>query len=101
MILKLEILRKEKKYDKAFIIIEDILKEFDNYFNKNIEDLGRVYGTKAVIYMDMGNEEKFYELLEKSFKNKAEAKWLYDDVKDKYKDKQRFNELLVKYNQSI
>lgn len=64
-------------------------------------DDGRDIGTKATIYATEGQEELFYQYLEKAFKAKAKASWLEDDIKEKYKDEKRFQELLAKYNQTL
>jgi tetratricopeptide (TPR) repeat protein len=64
-------------------------------------DNGKHIGTKAVIFEYEGNIESFYEYLELSFKKNAKAIWLFDNVKEKYKNEPRFKELLAKYNLTL
>jgi len=85
--------RKTNKIEKAHIFI-------DKAINLNKKD-SRNYGTKAAIYSTEGNDEKFYEFLEKAFQLKAKAVWLEEDIKLKYKNKRRFQELLKKYKQTL
>ena len=93
---KANIYRKQKKFEEAFEILEEALK-----LEKDKKKHGVIYGTKATIYSNMGDDDEFYRYLEKSFKLKAKAWWLLDDIKDKYRKEKKFNELLEKYNQSI
>jgi tetratricopeptide (TPR) repeat protein len=86
-------LRRINNYDEALNFI-------DLAININEED-GRHYGTKATIYASQGNDKKFYELLEIAFQLNAKAWWLSDDIKEKYKEEKRFQELLKKYDQSL
>lgn len=90
---KANVFRKMNKFDEAFDIINEAL----TINNKK----GVLYGTKATIYSSIGNQEQFYNLLEKSFQLKAEASWLDDDIIDKYNNEARFKELLSKYNQVL
>ncbi|KFF19124.1 SIR2 family protein [Flavobacterium hydatis] len=61
----------------------------------------KLIGTKATIYSSMGNDEKFYEYLEESFREGAEAMALFPDIKDKYEAEPLFLNLLKKYNQDF
>ncbi|GGG23646.1 hypothetical protein GCM10011344_25520 [Dokdonia pacifica] len=58
-------------------------------------------GTKAAIYASHGDDEKFYEFLEKAFQLNAKANWLDNDIKEKYKNEKRFQDLLKKYDQTL
>lgn len=83
--------------------IGDFEKAIEN-INKSIKldnQDGRNYGTKAAIYSNKGDIEKFYELLEKAFQLNAKAIWLYDDIKEKYRNEKRFQDLLKKYDQTL
>ncbi|RLK03330.1 SIR2 family protein [Tenacibaculum discolor] len=99
--MKTILLREKKLFKEGLRIIEEILSKLKVFLTSNVEHLGRTYGTKAVLYLDLGDEEMFYEFLEESFKNKAKAEWLLEDVKAKYIEEKRFKELLKKYNQII
>ncbi|WP_299766825.1 SIR2 family protein [uncultured Dokdonia sp.] len=90
---KANALRRLNKIDEAFKVIDIALKLNDTD--------GFLYGTKSTIYESLGNTEKFYELLEKSFHLKAKASWLDDDIKEKYKNEKRFQDLLEKYDQAL
>ncbi len=90
---KANLFRRLNQIEKAFEIIY-IAQKLDA---KNAE----VYGTKAAIYSSKGDEEKFYELLEKAIQLKVDLNNLDDDIKEKYKDEKRFQELLKKYDQTL
>lgn len=49
----------------------------------------------------MGDNENFYKYFEECLENGAKAEWFYNDVKEKYRNEQRFKEILARYNQTI
>ncbi|WP_299603655.1 SIR2 family protein [uncultured Aquimarina sp.] len=81
-------------------LLSDAMKTVDIAIEKDT-DPGPSYGNKAAIYSALGERIKFYEFLELAFKKKAKAEWLDDDIKKEYKDDERFQELLMKYNQTL
>lgn len=89
---KANLLRKIKRTDEAHRIIDRIISNDKN---------GVYLGTKAAIYSSQGHDDKFYEYLEKSFMKNSKVKWLEKDVKEKYKNEDRFILLLKKYNQTL
>jgi tetratricopeptide (TPR) repeat protein len=100
--IKAGVYRQQEKYKKALKLLDKISKELKNVATINEkQELGKVYGTMASIHSDIGDDDKFYEFLEKSFELKTKAKWLFNDIKEKYKNEARFKELLKKYNQKL
>lgn len=57
--------------------------------------------SKAEIFSSENDGESFYKYLEISFSNGAKAAWLDDDIKEKYRNENRFQDLLQKYNLSL
>jgi len=82
--------RLQNNFEKAFEYIEKASNLYKDF---------RYTGTKATIYASMNDDEKFYQLLEQSFVEGAEADLLYIDIKEKYRNEPRFINLLKKYNQ--
>ncbi|MBE7686817.1 tetratricopeptide repeat protein [Tenacibaculum finnmarkense genomovar ulcerans] len=93
--------RKKRMFEKAFEILKEAIEGLKNNSKAKKIDFGVIYGTKAAVYSDMNNEDKFYEFLEESFKCGTKVFWLLNDILDKYKYEERFKNLLDKYNQSI
>jgi len=84
--------RLKNNIEKAFEFIEKAIK---------IDDDPILIGTKAVIYATNGNDLEFYKSLEDVLKKGIDAKRLFPDIKKKYKDDEKFNQILKKYNQAI
>nr|WP_315175141.1 SIR2 family protein [uncultured Flavobacterium sp.] len=84
--------RLTKDFEKAFEYIEKAKKLSKDF---------RLTGTKATIYASSGDDNRFYEYLEKAFEEGGEAYMLFPDIKEKYKNERRFIELLKKYNQEL
>lgn len=82
--------RRNKKIKKAF-----------NYIDKAIKidkKDGALFGTKAAIYSEQGNHDKFYYFFEKALKNGATADMLLEDIRLRYHNEVKFNDILKRYN---
>jgi tetratricopeptide (TPR) repeat protein len=85
--------RKLKDFKSAHnIISNDILRKDKD---------GKLNGTKAAIYSTEGKDDKFYEYAEQAFKLKAKASWFNEDIKEKYRNDNLFQDLLRRYNQKL
>ena len=90
---KANLLRKMGELEVAMLTLEEGFK----YDSKD----GALLGTKATIFSAYNKDEEFFYYLEKAFQNNALAKWLDDDIKEKYFKDQKFINLLEKYNQKL
>lgn len=85
--------RHKKEYNKAIEYIEKARIINPNFPNTE--------GTMALIYSDMGDEEKFYEHLELALNNHCPVwNYLSDPGFNKFRESDRLNNLLKKYQKS-
>lgn len=85
-------------FDKALEEIEMAIKELnDNGFNA----FGELYGTKALIFAFMGDDENFYKYIDIALARYADINSLEDSIKNRYRNDRRFNLILERYNQVL
>lgn len=85
--------RLKGRYNEALSIIDSLLLK---------TDYEKFYlGTKAAIYASAGDNDNFYKYLDEVLSTGVEAKSFMDDIKLKFRDDQKFNAILEKYNQKI
>lgn len=84
--------RLKGEYDLAFSTIEKAI---------SLDNNQTVIGTKAAIYASIGDDVNFYKHLDEILKNGVLASKFLPDIKEKYKHKKEFKDILHKYNQVI
>jgi tetratricopeptide (TPR) repeat protein len=85
--------RLKGEFDSAFSVIDLLLKNSD--YDK------RFLGTKAAIYSSLNDDETFYKYLDEVLSNGIDVKRFMPDIKLKYENDKKFNEILEKYNQKL
>lgn len=86
--------RRKKMFDKALQYIEKGIKVDSEYEN--------LYGTLALIYADLNNNEEFYKNLTIALDKGCKAwEYLDDSGFDNYRNSDRFNNLINKYKFKI
>ncbi|AZA91019.1 Predicted O-linked N-acetylglucosamine transferase, SPINDLY family [Chryseobacterium nakagawai] len=90
--------RLEGNFDLALNMIEKAIKLSNSDTSIPVN---HYIGTKAAIYGTMGDDEKFYELLDNILLLGQNVKRFFPDIKNKYKKDKSFLEILEKYNQSL
>ncbi|SFN56330.1 Tetratricopeptide repeat-containing protein [Chryseobacterium oleae] len=84
--------RLKGEYDLAFSTIEKAI---------SLENNHTAIGTKAAIYASIGDDVSFYKHLDEILKEGVLASKFLPDIKEKYKHKKEFKDILQKYNQVI
>jgi len=84
--------RLKGEYDLAFSTIEKAIGLDNNH---------TVIGTKAAIYASSGDDMNFYKHLDEILKKGVLVSKFLPDIKEKYKHKKDFKDILQKYNQVL